>query len=229
MAALAAPNTTVALGGTATSMTDEATTDVGGLHTTYQITAEAKRALDWNTAVSVKKNGAVQATNSYNVDYVNGIITFPAPNLGGDVILIGSAKYIPLLAVGQARVAQGNGGYSKANTSVFGDTGARQLPLRAESDVTIEHFHMPDDDFDPGGDIVTIRTLIEGASAAFLAINFGGGSWMRGWFELRKGSMKASLTEAVSGSIKGEAVMRVCTGRPADAPLGLDQALPQFT
>lgn len=223
--------TTVDLGGTATAFTDEATTCLdAGTYKNYQISNAAKRALDWGTAVAVKKNGAAQAANTYNVDYARGIVTFPSGLIVTDVILVSSGKYIPLIRAGSCRAANADLGYSKANTAVFGDTGPRQDPIRAEHSVTLEHFHMADEDLDGAGpETLTIRQMIEGANSVFLTVNFGGGSRLSGWFELRKGTWKASLADAVSGSIQGEGAIKTCVGRPTDAPAGLDQALPKFS
>lgn len=76
------------------SMTDEATTDVGGAHTTYQVTTTSKRILDPNVAVTVKSDAvAITDTALYDINYPEGKIIFHVARGGAEVITV-SADYV---------------------------------------------------------------------------------------------------------------------------------------
>ena len=60
--------------GVATVMTDEAASLVGGQ--VYQVTNDAKRVIDYATAVVVKDNGVDHTADVASLDYLSGTITF---------------------------------------------------------------------------------------------------------------------------------------------------------
>ncbi len=66
---------------------DQATTDVGGLHTRYQITNATYRYWDSTQAVTVKKNAVIQ-TSGFTIEHLSGFVVFDAPLLGTDVVLV---------------------------------------------------------------------------------------------------------------------------------------------
>jgi hypothetical protein len=105
MARFAGKYCNVKASGTGVATTGEATTDVGGVHTTYQITNAAHQVLDPQAAVTVKKNGVTQAAALYTVDRLFGRVTFLSALLGTDVVTI-DATYLPMTSVAQAKAAE---------------------------------------------------------------------------------------------------------------------------
>lgn len=217
MSAAAANLTTVKIGGPSTAMTGEATTDLGA-HTAYRITNAVKRAIDPDVAVTVKKNGSAQTSTLYSVDYAAGIVTFASALLVTDVVTVDGA-FRALLAVAQAYAVEADLGGDDPECAVFGDTGGRKLGGRSTCSLSLEHLHMLDEDLDSGAAEQSFNSMRE-ADAVFLEVNFGAASRLAGWFFLGKQGQKASLADAVSGSLQAEGVVRTCTGRP-----GTDQAL----
>src|SRR5690348_4900900 len=67
----------VKTGGTPTSATGEATTQIGATKS-YQITAASKRVIDLANAVTVKDNAVDHTADVESIDYLNGIVTFAA-------------------------------------------------------------------------------------------------------------------------------------------------------
>lgn len=86
--------------GSATTLTDEPTSQIGSTKT-YQITDAAKRVLDPDTSVVVKdSNGAVSASNIKSIDLLFGKVTFASgftPN--GSVKM--SGKFLPMAVIAQ--------------------------------------------------------------------------------------------------------------------------------
>ena len=97
MAQNAGRNAQVQLSGSGVSTTGEATTDVGGLHTVYQITNAAHQVLDPTATVTVKVNGSATGA-AYTLDRLYGRVTFASALLGTDVVTI-DATYLPMAVV----------------------------------------------------------------------------------------------------------------------------------
>lgn len=195
------------VGGTATAMTSEATTDVGGLHTTWQITDATKRAIDPMTAVVVTSSiGGILSSTLYSVDYINGIITYTAVE-PLEVITVGG-KYIPLLQVAKGRSLSLDADHEVADVAVFGDTSPRTLATRCSMKISLDSIESPGTDLDTGGgtrilaaDLLTgVPIFIEAAPSTTLAI--------RGWFVPESGTIKATLADVVSTELKLKSVFR---------------------
>lgn len=87
--------------GTSTAMTTEATTQIGATKS-YQITAPARRVIDYNTALTVFDNGVDQTAELFSVDYLFGLVTFkPGYTVTGPVTVTGN--YLPLGDIARAR------------------------------------------------------------------------------------------------------------------------------
>lgn len=88
-------------GGTSTLMTAEAMALVSGK--TYQITATAKRVIDYNTALTVYGNAvAIAASNIESIDYLNGKVTFISSYTPTTPITI-TGNYMPLAVIANGR------------------------------------------------------------------------------------------------------------------------------
>lgn len=83
--------------GPSTAFTDAATTSSAG-YTRYTITDAAKRYIDRNVAVTVKKNGVIQTTG-FTIEYPGGVVVFSTPLLATDVVLV-SGNAFPMAQIG---------------------------------------------------------------------------------------------------------------------------------
>ncbi len=87
-------------GGTAVSMTAEATTFVSGK--TYQITATAKRIIDYFSTLTVFDNAVDHTADVVSVDYLNGLVTFASGyTVTGPVTVTG--YYTPTSVIARAK------------------------------------------------------------------------------------------------------------------------------
>lgn len=97
--AVAGKKALIKVGGTPTTMTDEATTEtVTGLE--YQITATTKQILDRATAVVVKADD-VEVTSGYTVDLLSGTVIFDSDQ--GSAVITVSGKYIPVSTAAECK------------------------------------------------------------------------------------------------------------------------------
>lgn len=89
---------TLRRGGTPTTMTAEAMTNLGG-GTSWQITSSAKRMIDFNTPLVV--NVAAVPTSAYTtVDFLNGIVNFAVDPAAAVTV---TGKYLPLANIASGR------------------------------------------------------------------------------------------------------------------------------
>lgn len=123
------------------AMTDEATSTSDDK--TYQISASTKRILDLNTSIIVKDDGTA-TSESYEIDYLNGSVTFDSVD-AGRVITITGAYLTP------ATVATAD----KFSISITGDA-LDITPFNSDGDrefeqglisgtATLSRFHATDD------------------------------------------------------------------------------------
>ena len=144
MARFAGKYCNVKLSGTGISTTGEATTDVGGLHTTYQITNAAHQVLDPQAAVTVKKNAVTQSAALYTVDRLFGRVTFHSALVGTDVVTI-DASYLPMTSVAEANGAELSVNQATIDATTFaslGDT-ERTYGLR-DANGSVDRFFQTD-------------------------------------------------------------------------------------
>jgi hypothetical protein len=130
--------------GVAVSTTGEATTDVGGLHTTYQITNAAHQVLDRAVAVTVKKNGATQSPTLYTLDRLFGRVTFLSALVGTDVVTI-DGSYLPMTTVAEATGAQMTHSQNPLDSTTFASAGwiERSAGLQ-DAQGTVDRFYADD-------------------------------------------------------------------------------------
>jgi len=80
------------------AFTDQATTDIGGTHTRYQITDTAKRYWDPTQTVTVKKNGVIQSSG-FTIEHLSGFVVFSSALLATDVVTVsGTALTVSQIA-----------------------------------------------------------------------------------------------------------------------------------
>lgn len=178
MAAVAGFNGKIQIGGTSTAMTDEVTTETTA-DTTFQITDTAKRQIDPNIAVTVKKN-AVTVTTGFTINYLDGSVTFSPALAPTDTVTI-SGNYIPLLTVGTGRSASVEIVNELLDQTAFGDTNETDLYALSQANGEFEVMEDLKTDQDTGAGTTKLETILTGKNSALLEVQFGGGKKFRAW------------------------------------------------
>lgn len=133
----------------AVAMTAEATSTSDSI--SYQITDSAKRILDLNTSITVY-DSAVETTENYSIDYLNGTITFDSS--ASRTITI-DAAYVTLATVATATAFNFSGTADALDNTAFLDTiRSFQSGLRSGT-ATLTRFFVVDDIF--------IDTILDGS------------------------------------------------------------------
>lgn len=122
MPGTASYNTVIKQPGTATTFTDEATTNTTG--NTYQVTDATKQIFDRNTVPTVEDDGVPVIPASIN--YLEGSVTLSAPP--GGVVTI-SGKYIPMTTIATGKEYSVELVASELDDTAFGDGGYRSRVL----------------------------------------------------------------------------------------------------
>lgn len=178
--------------GAAVPTTGEATTDVGGAHTTYQVTNAAHRILDPQAAVTVKKNGT-PITTGFTIDRLFGRILFTAALLGTDVVTI-DASYLPTTSVAGANGASLSHSRQTMDATTFASQGwMERVEGQGDAAGTIDRFYQADNLF---------YTMLEAGSVFVVEfwrdqVNV---AW-RAWALLDKTDVKAGVADLVGESV----------------------------
>jgi hypothetical protein len=118
MTGTASYNTAIKQPGTATTFTDEATTNTSG--NVYQVTDATKQIFDRATVPVVEDGGVPVVPDEIN--YLDGSVTLPAPP--GGVVTI-SGKYIPMTVVATGKEFSVELTATELDDTAFGDAGYR--------------------------------------------------------------------------------------------------------
>lgn len=127
--------------GTGVGMTDEATTDVGGTHTDYQITAAAKRIISPFAAVVVEADTVALAENLYTVNRLTGTITFAVARGSSEAITV-TSTYLPMTTIGEASEWSLEISNNSEDASVLGDTWAKRENTLGDVSGSFSKFHV---------------------------------------------------------------------------------------
>lgn len=110
------------------ALTNEATTDVGGLHTTYTITNAVKKRLDPKTpiVVSTSPDGTTWTviTTGFMLSRVNARVIFAVANPAGTQVRFTSGAYFVESLIAEASSWEQNMKAAKIDTTVFNAAGA---------------------------------------------------------------------------------------------------------
>lgn len=128
-------NANVKISGTGVVSAGEATTDVGGAHTTYQITNIAHQVLDPQATITVKKNGTAQSAALYTLDRLYGKAVFFTPLLGTDTVTI-DVTYLPMTSVVQANSWDATMSGTPLDATVFVGNGGWVQKVQGEKDAS---------------------------------------------------------------------------------------------
>lgn len=94
-------NCVIKKGGTPTTMTAEACTQVGSTKT-YFITNAVKRVISYLDALTVLDGGVDHTADVLSIDYLTGQVTFKSAYTPGGAITV-TGKYIPLVVIAKAK------------------------------------------------------------------------------------------------------------------------------
>jgi hypothetical protein len=192
---------TVRISGTSTSFTGEATTDVGGTHTTYQITDTTKRVLDPGTTPTVKADGVALSAALYTLNYLWGKVTFLSARGSGEVITV-DGNYLPTYAAATAKEFANDYGGDLLDTTKFSSNGEKEREYGLH-DVSGSLSVIEDllTDHDSTGGTRKLATVLTGNALVVLETSPDGTNKFRGFVKFDKASVKAALTDMVQGSV----------------------------
>lgn len=188
-------NTTIKVGGTPTTITDEAMSVVTGNQ--YKIDATTKQILDRDTSVTVKAGGTTVGSSNYTIDYLFGIVNFTSSQTGNVTI---SGKFIPTTAIGGASQYGLNISSDILDKTDFETSGFRSKDYGvSDVSVTLERF----DDL-----AKTYKNKILNRKSVLIEITPGGGSEkIRGWYipenANNTGDVSALETESLTFNLDG--------------------------
>lgn len=124
------------------AMTDEATSTSDD--TNYQITDANKRIFDLNTAIIVKDDGTA-TTESYDIDYINGIIGFGTIDATRVITVTGA--YVTPVEAATAKSFSFTGAADALETTAFQNTSKTYQPGLITATAELGRFHVSDDIF----------------------------------------------------------------------------------
>jgi hypothetical protein len=123
----------VKITGDPVAMTDQATLDIGGLHTTYRIAATTKRRLDPTATVTVEVNGG--AAPAHTVNRLAGEAVFDVALDPADVVTI-TGSYLPVADLADAKEFTLTASATNADASTF-QSGDYMVRRQTQLDVGI--------------------------------------------------------------------------------------------
>lgn len=201
MAQSAGYNTTLKVGGTPTTFTNEACTKITA-NTVYRITAASKRVIDPDTAVVVESDPLANGTwgvVSATVDYFTGTVT--VADQGATALVRVSGKYIPLLTVAYARSADFSPTADELDVTAFGDAWRKFIMGMIRAELSFEVVSDALDDLDGGGG--TLQTLVDSRDTAFIEFQPGGqGTYLRFWAFLRSVARQSPVDGLMTSSLQ---------------------------
>jgi hypothetical protein len=202
-------STTIKAGGTATVLTNEATTKVTA-NTVYQITDATKRVLDPDTALVVEVDAdggggggyATAAVGTYTVDYMFGKITF-ASDQGASALVRVSGKYIPTLAVAEGTEFELDDAANLLESTVFGDGWRKRFTGLQEASGSFTLIALLQTDLDPGAGERKLRTAMRSGTKLLLEYRPGGAAdYWRAWVYLSQEGEKGQVDGRLEGTVQ---------------------------
>lgn len=194
--------------GTSTAFTNEPTTKLTA-NTVYQIDTDARRLLDPAVAVVVEVDAdggggggyAVAASDTYEVDYQFGIITFDADQ-GASAVVRVSASYLPVIDL----VGVTDWSYT-ATRDVLDDTtvdnadGVRSKKLGLKDisgSFTLNE--LLSYDHDPGAGELILQDSLDNGTPLLFEVS-AGGKRFRAWVVLESSETSGGVADLINNSI----------------------------
>lgn len=204
--ATAGYETVLYIGGTATTMTNEATSEVSaGPPQVFRITDATKRALDLATAVVIRDDGAVDVTSDFTIDFLSGTVTSAA---GGYASVTISGKFIPLLAVAEGRSAAVNPEATKLDAGVFGEAFMKSIQGKKVATGEITTLAPLEQDLDAGGGTRSWQDVFDGSTIVLIDVRTIPTNTTRAWAIVPGLTSKSEQAGLVEGSIQWSSVSR---------------------
>ncbi len=201
MAATPGYSAVVKASGTSTVITTEATTDLAGAHTAFQITDATKRVLNPAVVVVVKKDTVIQSAALYTVNYLFGTITFLSTIGAGHTVTIDGA-YLPMYAVATAKEFTLDLLNDLLDNTTFSSSGNKErIDGLHDAGGTLSVIEDLLSDYDSGGDSHTLLDVFTGRTLIVLETYPNTTSKFRAFIKFDKESVKAALSDMVQGSL----------------------------
>jgi hypothetical protein len=199
--------------GTPTAFSNEGTNRVTA-NTVYRITDAIKRILDPTQAIVVQVDadgggagGYVTAAEStYDVNYLDGRITFAADQGANAVVRVASGRYLPRLPIATCRATNVDLGYETGDATVYGNGAKALVGIMKTLNGSFEVVEDLLTDIDSGGAVLlTLSGILDAGAPVILEFWPGStGNRLRAWVLLSKGSAKASSKDLVGATLTFE-------------------------
>jgi hypothetical protein len=204
MAPTAGYNTTLYVGGTPTTMTNEPTTEVSaGPPQVFRITDTTKRAIDPATAVVIRDQDTTDVTSDFTIDFNTGTVT--SATGGYDSVTV-SGKFTPLLAVALGRSASAEPMAAELDTSPFGQSHASSIQGKRSASGEIVVIAPLGEDLDTGGGTRSWQARFDNASQALIDVRMTSTSAIRAWAIIPSLTSKTDQAGLVEGSIRWRSI-----------------------
>jgi hypothetical protein len=204
MAATAGYSVSLMVGGTPTTFTSEATTELdAGPPQVFQLTSATKQSLDPATAIVIRDNTLADVTDDFQVDYLAGTFTSPT---GGYTSISVSGKFIPRSSVAQATAATINASIADLDSSALGNSFTTLVLGKASAEGELSIIASQDAVLD--GDAQTWRSIFEGRAPVLLEATFAGRRF-RAWVRLLRLGSEIDQGGLMEGSFPWKSVSRV--------------------
>lgn len=152
MAEVAGKDYTIKISGTATTMTNEATTTTDDK--TYQITNTAKRVIDNTSTLTVKDDGVT--VTGYTVNYLQGTVTFDTADETRIITITG--KYFPMTVAAYANEASTSKAVDLLEVTPFNTDYKKRIAGLKSASGTLSQFDITDETYiDALGEKVVIE------------------------------------------------------------------------
>ena len=229
--AVAAHASTIKTTGTATALTNEATTEFTA-NTVFQITDTAKRVLDPTVALTVQQDPladgswAAVAATLYTVDYLFGKITF-TPALGAAALVrVATGSYLALLTVAPVRAYNWQVANEAIDSTVHGTSGGERTALYGLGDISgsLKVYEDLLTDHDSGAGTVKFTTAVHDKAPILLELRSGGvGELLRAWVIFDDTGLGGSVEDLISATLPWKGAGKSHTNGTA-APYGSGSA-----
>lgn len=205
MPAVAAYNTTVKVSGTSTAFTNAACTGAG---TSWQISDTSKQVFDPAVTPTWSDNGTpISSGDIASVDYLTGSVVFTASKTGPITV---SGSYLPLLTVSLAYSATVAPSADSLDVSVFGSQWRQKIQGLKTLALTLENYHLPSDDLDPGAGTRKFQDLFDNGTVVLIEVDPGGlgaGNRVRAYGVLMTEDASAAIDGIVTNSVQFESTV----------------------
>jgi hypothetical protein len=211
MTAAAGFSTSLQIASASTAMTNEATTMAGGttvLHSQFQITNAAKRAVDPTATVLVEidtsgTGSSYVTATGYTLDYLYGRVTFPTDQGASTLVRVSGAymNRLPFLLANSVSLSCMRD-LVESTAFAAGAGSAAKTRIADLEDCSVEIGHLSSV-FDDVGAGLKLETLRAANTTFFVEVQVGGQTdFFRGWFLIEEATHKATPSSLRETTLK---------------------------